>query len=322
MSDNYGWSLYGAPWLQPVAIRRKSPVRRRGENKPEPLPSVATGCLGRSMVRRGRDLPRWSAGSARRASPALANSLANTKETACKQAFSRRSRKPLPGASLGRGFESLPLRLSRVASGAHPLSDAATNGLHNRCTQSTEDGDESLSAPSTGDDRASASPRRRSPPEMRYEHDHMNAVTRLVTFVDLRERVGDAHLMSVSARHEAELLDGRLVLLLDDRGWTERVVTASWGGALPEEQPDIWATTSIEDIEETARTVVGPDEPFEGSSREDAETDHWTYLSDVLRRYGVVVDPLDLKRLPHDVVLSERLLSRIGDTPPGRPEGG
>lgn len=143
----------------------------------------------------------------------------------------------------------------------------------------------------------------------------MSAVTRLVTLVDLREGVRDAHQMSVSARHEAELLDGRRVLLLDDRGWTERSLTASWAGARPEEPPDIWATTSIEDIEETARTVVGPDEPFEGSSREDAETGHWTYLSDVLRRHSVVMDPLDLKRLPHDVVLSERLLARIGRAP-------
>lgn len=176
--------------------------------------------------------------------------------------------------------------------------------------------------PWTGDERASASPRRHSPPEMRYEHDHMNAVTRLVTFVDLREGVGDAHQMSVSARHEAELLDGRRVLLLDDRGWSSRTLTASWAGELPEEQPDMGATTSIEEIEETARAVVGPDEPFEGSSPEDAESGHWTYLSDVLRRHGVVVDPLDLKRLPHDVVLSERLLARVRRPPPARPDGG
>ena len=147
-------------------------------------------------------------------------------------------------------------------------------------------------------------------------------MTRLVTFVDLREGVGGAHQMSVAARHEAQLPDGRRVLLLDDRGWSSRSLTASLAGALPEEQPDIWATTGIEDIEETARTVVGPDEPFEGSSREDAETGHWTYLSDVLRRHGVVMDRLDLKRLRHDAVLSERLLARVGCKPPAPPEGG
>jgi hypothetical protein len=63
--------------------------------------------------------------------------------------------------------------------------------------------------------------------------------------------------------------------------------------------------------------VVGPDEPFEGSSQEDAEQGHWAYLSDVLRQHGVVVDALDLRRLPHDVVLSERLLARVGRSASG-----
>jgi hypothetical protein len=58
--------------------------------------------------------------------------------------------------------------------------------------------------------------------------------------------------------------------------------------------------------------VVGPDEPFDGSSQEDAEQGHWAYLGDVLREHGVVVDALDLRRLPHDVVLGERLLARVG----------
>jgi hypothetical protein len=75
--------------------------------------------------------------------------------------------------------------------------------------------------------------------------------------------------------------------------------------------------TSVEEIEQTARVVVGPDEPFEGSSQEDAEQGHWAYLSDVLRQHGVVVDALDLRRLPHDVVLSERLLARVSRSATG-----
>ena len=139
----------------------------------------------------------------------------------------------------------------------------------------------------------------------------MSAVARLVTFVDVHEGLSNAQ-MSVSARHEAELRDGRRVLLLDDRGWSSTTRTVSWGGAVPEEPLDSWATTSVEEIEETARVVVGPDEPWGSLSYSDAERAHWTYLSDVLRRQGVVVDSLDLKRLPHDVVLSERLLARLG----------
>jgi hypothetical protein len=106
--------------------------------------------------------------------------------------------------------------------------------------------------------------------------------------------------MSVSARHEAELVDGRRVLLLDDRGWSSSANV-----------PDFWAVTSVKDIEETARMVVGPDEPYDGRSQEDMEADHWAFLSEILRRQGVVVDAQELKRLPHDVVLSERLLAHV-----------
>ena len=150
----------------------------------------------------------------------------------------------------------------------------------------------------------------------------MSAVTRLVTFVDLAEGIGDTRQTSFSARHEAVLLDGRRVLLLDDRGWTWSLLIAVQAGASDrdstrEQQPDIWATTSVEDIEQTARMVVGPDEPTDGYSQEDAEQGHWAYLSDVLAQHGVVVDALDLRRLPHDVVLSERLLARVGHSATG-----
>lgn len=126
---------------------------------------------------------------------------------------------------------------------------------------------------------------------------------RLVTLVELRD--AGARWMSVSARHEAELVDGRRVLLLDDRGWSSSANV-----------PDIWAVTSVEDIEDEARMVVGPDEPYDGRSQEDMEADHWASLSEILLLQGVVVDAQELKRLPHEVVLSERLLARIaGDDP-------
>jgi hypothetical protein len=145
----------------------------------------------------------------------------------------------------------------------------------------------------------------------------VSPVTRLVTFVDLAEEVGDTRQMAVSARHEAELLDGRRVLLLDDRGWTSSALIAFPAGDASdrdrrEQQPDIWAMTSVEDVEEDARMVVGPDEPPDGFSQEDAEQAHWAYLSDVLRQHGIVVDAVDLRRLPHEVVLSDRLLRRLG----------
>jgi hypothetical protein len=145
----------------------------------------------------------------------------------------------------------------------------------------------------------------------------MAAVARLVTLVDVNDDVADARHVSVSARHEAVLVNGRRLLLLDDRGWNSSlkrfgVDEVPDGDSLREGVPDIWAVTSVEDIEETARVVVGPDEPFDGRSQEDMEADHWAYLTSVLRQQGVVVDARELKRLPHDVVVSERLLARLG----------
>ena len=128
-------------------------------------------------------------------------------------------------------------------------------------------------------------------------------MTRLVTFVDVGGDVADARQMSVSARHEAVLVNGRRVLLLDDRGWSSS------------RPPDVWAVTSVEEIVDTARMVVGPDEPLGGHSQEDMEADHWAHLTEVLRQHGIVADALELKRLPHDVVLSERLLARVGPDP-------
>jgi hypothetical protein len=131
----------------------------------------------------------------------------------------------------------------------------------------------------------------------------MTSVAGLETFVDVRAEASDARQVSVSARHEALLADGRRVLLLGDRGWSE---------SGPD---DVWATTSIEDIVFTTRAVVGPDEPAPGRSSKQAEADHWAALAQVLAQHGVDAAAEELKRVPHEVVLSERLLARVGRNP-------
>lgn len=74
----------------------------------------------------------------------------------------------------------------------------------------------------------------------------MAAVARLVTLVDVDDDVADPRQMSVSARHEAVLVDGRRLLLLDDRGWSSWL-HVYWDGEAPaddswrEDVPDIWA---------------------------------------------------------------------------------
>jgi hypothetical protein len=122
----------------------------------------------------------------------------------------------------------------------------------------------------------------------------------------------DPRRMSVSARHEAVLEDGSRLLLLDDRGWTEEL-----RGAGADEIHDLWANTPERDIAETARMVVGPDEPFGGRSQDDMETDHWNALAENLRAQGVIVDAGELRQLPHDVEIGDRLRARLGQSPGG-----
>ncbi len=64
-----------------------------------------------------------------------------------------------------------------------------------------------------------------------------------MTLVDVNDQGSVAGQMSVSARHEAVLADGRHVLLLDGRGWTSSALIA-YGGDIPgddlvQDQPDI-----------------------------------------------------------------------------------
>jgi hypothetical protein len=140
----------------------------------------------------------------------------------------------------------------------------------------------------------------------------MAAVVRLVTFVEIRD--GEDHgpsgrRMSVTARHEAELADGRRVVLLDDRGWTGELRVAG-GGEPPH---GIWAQETAEQIEFTARAVVGPDEPFEGRTRAEMEAGHWETLARVLREEGIAAEAAELRALPHDVELSDRVRERLGE---------
>ncbi|CAL9396188.1 hypothetical protein SUDANB171_01357 [Streptomyces sp. enrichment culture] len=123
----------------------------------------------------------------------------------------------------------------------------------------------------------------------------MTVVTRLVTHADVDEGATTDRMISVSARLEAVLEDGRSLMLLDDRGW-------SFSGA-----PGMRGRVSAGEVESTARVVVGPDEPFEGRTQRQMADDHWSWLAESLGRRGVDVGAHELERLPHDVVLSERL---------------
>jgi hypothetical protein len=132
----------------------------------------------------------------------------------------------------------------------------------------------------------------------------MPDVVRLVTVADLQEGASDRN-MSVSARLEAVLRDGRRIVLLDGRGWTESL---RGSGA---DDMDVWATSSEDQIAETAGFVVGPDEPYGGRSQSDMETGHWDTLAEALVAQGVDASADELRRLPREVVLTERLRARL-----------
>ena len=133
----------------------------------------------------------------------------------------------------------------------------------------------------------------------------MPDVVRLETVADL-QRAEDARDMSVAARLEAVLVDGRRIVLLDGRGWTESLRGA---GA---DDMDVWATSSEAEVAETARIVVGPDEAYGGRSQTEMDAGHWNTLAQTLAAQGVDASADDLRGLPHDVVLSERLRARLG----------
>jgi hypothetical protein len=138
----------------------------------------------------------------------------------------------------------------------------------------------------------------------------VNRPVRLVTSVELDD-VEDPRVQRFSALHEAELADGRRVTLLDDRGWSERVVRSDGRTVTATEALEAWSSVTREEIEREARTVVGPDEAFGGHSQEDMEDSHWAHLAGVLRARGITIDPAQLRGLPHEVVLGQRLLAAL-----------
>ena len=139
----------------------------------------------------------------------------------------------------------------------------------------------------------------------------MAAVARLITYTDVNDWPGQpAGQVSCSAVLTAELVDGRQVVLLDDRGWSMGVRFAGGGGPL-----DQWSYVTREDVEETARSVVGPDEPADGESYAEAARMHWSSLAARLQAHGVPASADELPLLAHVVVLSDRLLGRIAGPP-------
>jgi hypothetical protein len=119
---------------------------------------------------------------------------------------------------------------------------------------------------------------------------------RLVTYADLPNGPRAEHEVSIAVRHVLEIAAGNEVLLLEHRGW------GSSGN---------WAETTVESIKQNARTVVGPDEPPSGRTHEEETRLHWNHMHKTAEQHGIALDAYELSQLPHDVVLSPRLLAIV-----------
>ena len=148
------------------------------------------------------------------------------------------------------------------------------------------------------------------------DNQRVTSIARLVTWVDIYEEDGsDPSRQSFSARHDAVLADGRRVVLLNDRGWSQwtlRFGDVSDTKVSPPEFP------TRQEIEESAREVVGPDPPMPHDGYTPSESEvveaHWRYLAHILESNGIEVDPGGLSALPHDVEFSDRVRARLDDS--------
>lgn len=123
---------------------------------------------------------------------------------------------------------------------------------------------------------------------------HMAGVERLVTVVELDERSPSGH--SAWTHLYAVADDGRRFLLLDDRGWSSSAEIAQ---------------RDLQEIEDTARMVVGPDGPGPGETDEQMQTWYWEWMEHKLRDASISAAADKLSALPHEVEIGERLRQRL-----------
>ena len=93
---------------------------------------------------------------------------------------------------------------------------------------------------------------------------------------------------------EFALLDNReRVTLHSERGYFGHASSGS-----------IWAAMTVEEITRDVLNVVLPDP-------EDGEEHPWEWLAELAQAHGIDVNADDLRQVPYEVVLTERLLQRL-----------
>ncbi|MFL6136189.1 MAG: hypothetical protein ACJ74O_00100 [Frankiaceae bacterium] len=111
-----------------------------------------------------------------------------------------------------------------------------------------------------------------------------------------RSRLDDARSQSFSVSEFARLEDGRRVILHEERGFT--IDLRSTGGTDPGALRDY---ETLESITRNVLNVVLPDDD------DCAENHPWTWLADLARARGLNVTADDLRGLPYEVILTDKV---------------
>jgi hypothetical protein len=101
---------------------------------------------------------------------------------------------------------------------------------------------------------------------------------------------------AAEVRMEAVLTNGEPLVLIDDRGF---------------DAPGTWSSWTREELEQHAREVVGPDEPFDDITFEQMRTSHWTSLAEQLAAAGISVHADELSQLTTVVEIPTAVLDQL-----------
>lgn len=114
----------------------------------------------------------------------------------------------------------------------------------------------------------------------------------IAKFLSLAEAEPGSTQVSVGVLFQAQLEDGKCIVLLDDRGFS---TCAQWQQARPEE------------IRDTALAMVGPDEPAPGRTQAEALHDYWDCIASLLAAQQIQEPAEELVKLEHEVRFGPRL---------------
>lgn len=126
-------------------------------------------------------------------------------------------------------------------------------------------------------------------------------VVGLGAICDLEQTSADRRTVSFSVSEYALLDDGRRVTIRDGLGFTY-----GWGPGVETTSP-AWAADTLESITQDVLNIVLPDP-------EDGEDHPWAWLAELARERGIDVTADDLRGLPYEVHLTDRV-RRLLTTP-------